>query len=1098
MSEQSVEERLIRREEEISALLEASRIVLRHHEFPVAARLIFDACSRLIGSTAGYVAMLTADGTENEVLFLEAGNQPCTVDPSLPMPIRGLRATAYHSCQCAYDNDFRHSPWWDFMPAGHVYLRNVLFAPLVVDGKAIGLMGMANKPGDFTEYDSRLALAFGEFAAVALRNSRQMEKLQQSEERFRSLVQSAVDAIITCDEKGLIISWNAAAERIFGYTHAEIVGRSLEMIIPHRLRSAHRAGLELFLRTGEKKIIGRTVEVVALDKNGREFPVALSLATWRDKYGTFFSGIVQDITERKNAQLCIDQMLADMEVRVSERTKELFHAKEAAETANRAKSEFLAAMSHEIRTPMNVVLGMSEVLLETHLDSEQRRVVQTMHRSGKALMGVINDVLDFSRIEAGRLPVLEQPFSPRQVIQETARLMRMTAEEKGLVLLEEVAHDVPDIILGDDGRVRQVLINLLGNAIKFTQYGHVSVRLSLHMQEPETLLFHVTDTGIGIAQEHENHIFGHFTQADSGITRRYGGTGLGLAISKKLVELMGGRIWVESQQGQGSMFFFTLPVRMATVAVPTVAPAEVGPPGSPTHGLRILIVEDAQENQELILAYLKKSPHYTAIANDGLEAVARVKEEPFDLILMDIQMPNMDGYAATRTIRQWEREEKREPLIIMALSAHVSVDRMEESLTAGCDGHLAKPIKKQTLLDAIQRISQFIGKRDLPEASQNAQEVGKQTLPTLFAPAERASMESIRENHAWFKENELLSDVIDRISGILMILNRERQVVFANQALVRASGVVEDSRLLGQRPGEILHCIHAHKTEGGCGTTEFCRNCGAVNAIQGSLQGRKEIQECRITQEEGSVLDLRVFAEYMEKNGRQFSVFTVEDIGHEKRRRTLEHIFFHDILNTAGGISGFLELLKEADPGEYNKLLEVLERLVNRMVREITDQKGLLFAENQELTVHLSRVSALELVEERMAMYKGHEVAACRELKRDPTSKDGVFETDPVLLGRVLDNMIKNALEACQPGDTVTVGCSPRIDQICFWVHNPTPMPREVQLQIFQRSFSTKGVGRGLGTYSMKYLSNRYLGGDVSFTTSLDNGTTFIGCYPLN
>ena len=312
-----------RREAEMAGLLAASRFILEQRGFRQTARSIFEVCRELTGATSGYVALLSSDQTRNEVLFLEAGGRPCSVDPALPMPIRGLREIAYRTGRAVYDNDFLRSDWAGLMPDGHVRLDNVLFAPLCLGGKPVGVLGLANKPGGFTEDDVRVATAFGDLAALALLNSRAQEALEQSSERFQAVAQSATDAIVSIDSQGRIVFWNTVAETVFGYPSLEIMGQTVNQILPERFRQAHDAGMARAASTGTSKMAGRTIESVGLRKNGREFPLEMSLATWTTGEGQFFTAIIRDITERKGAEEKIRQLNESLERRVVERTAAL-------------------------------------------------------------------------------------------------------------------------------------------------------------------------------------------------------------------------------------------------------------------------------------------------------------------------------------------------------------------------------------------------------------------------------------------------------------------------------------------------------------------------------------------------------------------------------------------------------------------------------------------------------------------------------------------------------------------------------------------------------------------------------------------------------
>ena len=363
---------------------------------------------------------------------------------------------------------------------------------------------------------------------------------------------------------------------------------------------------------------------------------------------------------------------------------------------------------------------------------------------------------------------------------------------------------------------------------------------------------------------------------------------------------------------------------------------------------------------------------------------------------------------------------------------------------------------------------------------------------TQFAPAERAPETRVQDLHQLLSGIPLLKQILCSVPDVLLFLNEQRQIVFANNAAYCFLGVEPSPELFGKRPGEAIGCVHATETEGGCGTTEFCQTCGAVQAILAAQRGDSDVKECRIALEDSwDALDLKVSTVPFEYDGEQFTICAVQDISHEKRRRALERTFFHDVLNTVGGLQGFVELLMESEPEEVPEVAGTVSQISHQLIEEIQSQRSLLAAEADEFSVTLDELKTKEILEELAVVYRRHEVAKGKTIAIADDSENLVFRSDYALLLRVIGNMLKNAVEATPAGSKVSLGVRRNADQVEFWVNNPTFMPRDVQLQVFQRSFSTKGPGRGIGTYSIRLLVSRYLRGTVDFETSKKWGTTF-------
>jgi PAS domain S-box-containing protein len=563
-------------------------------------------------------------------------------------------------------------------------------------------------------------------------------------------MEMAANAIVITDRNGTIQWVNPAFTTITGYTREEAIGKN-----PRILKSG-RHDRKFYEQLWQTILSGQVWkgEVVNRRKDGSLYTEGMTIAPVRDEQDniTHFVAIQQDITERKRFEQQLEQAL------------------EQAQAASRAKSEFLANMSHEIRTPMNGILGMAQLLMDTPLNEEQREYITTLKSSAESLLSLLGDILDISRIEAGRMELHYSSFDLRQVVHQVARLFAAHAREKGLLLQAEIAEEVPASLHGDELRLRQILTNFVGNAVKFTEQGSITIRVRLaeagSAQRADALRqqfaipkhfstvwvqLAVSDTGIGIPADKQATIFESFTQADGSATRRYGGSGLGLAINRRLAELMGGSIGVQSEEGKGSTFWVVLPLfapnmeQSLGMVGGALSRRSAGADDGSASGAacakgRVLLVEDNEVNRKVAVRLLQRLGYEVDVAEDGVEAVEKTAQCRYDAVLMDVHMPRMDGLEATRRIRERERITGGHRVII-AMTASAMKEDMERCLASGMDDYLSKPVKVEVLQEMLEKWQVS----DLPEETADLPPIEHGFLAEITGGDEEFQRELLQE-----------------------------------------------------------------------------------------------------------------------------------------------------------------------------------------------------------------------------------------------------------------------------------------------------------------------------------------------------------------
>ncbi|MFP4072272.1 MAG: PAS domain S-box protein [Desulfovibrionales bacterium] len=573
------------------------------------------------------------------------------------------------------------------LPDGEVRWIDSRVFPIFREGKVVRLAGIAE---DITRYKEI------------------EEELRTKELQYRTLVETSPDIVVRYDRKYRRLFVSPAVAELFGKSQEEMIGRTIgeENLAPDTVPILEK-GIEQVFKTGTKA----TIEIDFQKPHGRiwhQFKLIPEFSAEGDVVSVL--GVGRDVTDLKLVQMELQLAHDALEYRIKRRTDELERtnfqlmqevaerelAEEAARQASQAKSEFLASMSHEIRTPISGIKGLSEMMLHREKDSEKREELAMIIKAAGSLTSIINDLLDLSRIESGKMELVWEDFDLHALLGRCVKIFQLPGQEKGVFLSLSQSSDLPQFVRGDAGKLEQVLKNLLFNAVKFTEQGEVELTVT-PMGEAGELLFSVRDTGIGIPADRIDDLFKSFSQLDPSLSKKYGGAGLGLAISKRLVELMGGTIWVESTEGKGSRFFFSIKLPASTVNVDMIAQGNLSGPEllALLPKLSILLAEDNKVNTLFLTKVLSQAGHCVVSVENGREALEVFETDTYDLVLMDIQMPEMDGLQATRAIRKKERTlqgNKATLVPIIALTAYAMKGDREKFLQAGMDGYVSKPV----------------------------------------------------------------------------------------------------------------------------------------------------------------------------------------------------------------------------------------------------------------------------------------------------------------------------------------------------------------------------------------------------------------------